>query len=228
MTSVITSSLELPGSNPVMSHSRRTYQPATFLPFSSSFQGQSPNFTDTSLQKRSNFKVNPVNFDTNHVNKNFLVKPSHIIQCLNKNKQLLDQCGFYYEGMNSSQSTELLRKTSEGTFLVRDSSDSQCMYTLSVQRTHELGPTSVRIYFAEGKFKLDANDNIKKFMPTFDSISDLVKHYCGLSKNDCVKSQILVDNENLYSEIFLRKPLNKKVSELAHSARLTQNQVIKS
>ena len=146
------------------------------------------------------------------------------------NKYLLDQCGFYYGAINWSQSTELLRKTSEGTFLVRDSSDSRFLYTLSVQRTPEDGPTSVRIHFAKGKFRLDADEKIEKLMPTFDSILDLVNHYCSLSQSERAKSHIWVDNVtgNLYSPICLRKPLKKEVSTLAHSARIAVNQSLKS
>jgi hypothetical protein len=193
MITSTTSTSELPGSNPVTSQSRR-YQPTVFLPFSS--------ISQITVEKNRNLQT-----------QNFYGKPSNIIQCLKKNKHLLEQCGFYYGDINSSKSTELLRKTSKGTFLVRDSSDSRFMYTLSVQRNLEEGPTSVRIHFAEGKFHLDADDNIKKFMPTFDSILDLVKHYCSLSKSDFAKSHHWIDNKtrNVYPSIFLGKPLLKNV-----------------
>merc|ERR1712051_307720 len=62
----------------------------------------------------------------NHqVNQNFYVNINYIHQCLTLNKYLLEQCSFYYGAINWSQSTELLKNTSEGTFLVRDSSDSR-------------------------------------------------------------------------------------------------------
>ena len=67
-------------------------------------------------------------------------------------------------------------------------------------------------------------------MPTFDSILDLVNHYCSLSQSERAKSHIWVDNVtgNLYSPICLRKPLKKEVSTLAHSARIPVNQSLKS
>ena len=67
-------------------------------------------------------------------------------------------------------------------------------------------------------------------MPTFDSILDLVNHYCSLSQSERAKSHIWVDNVtgNLYSPICLRKPLKKEVSTLAHSARIAVNQSLKS
>jgi len=222
MTTLTTSSAELPGSNPASVRSQSSRPPA-LLPFSSS-----TNFTEnSSTQKNSDLTVENIR---NHQNQNFYVNLSNIARCLNMNKYLLDQCGFYYGAINWSQSTELLRKTSEGTFLVRDSSDSRFLYTLSVQRTPEDGPTSVRIHFAKGKFRLDADEKIEKLMPTFDSILDLVNHYCSLSQSERAKSHIWVDNVtgNLYSPICLRKPLKKEVSTLAHSARIAVNQSLKS
>lgn len=227
MTTLTTSSSVLPGSNPVQGV-RSQSRPPALLPSSSrqsSPQIQS-NLTEISLQ---NSDLTHENI-RNHQNQNFYVNLSNIHRCLNMNKYLLEQCGFYYGAMNWSQSTELLRKTSEGTFLVRDSSDSRFLYTLSVQRTPEDGPTSVRIHFAQGKFRLDADEQIEKLMPTFDSILDLVKHYCSLSQSNRAKSHIWIDNAtgHLYSPICLRKPLRKEVSSLAHAARLAVHQSLKS
>jgi hypothetical protein len=224
MTTLTTSSSELPGSNPVRK-SQSSSRPPALLPLSSS-----SNDNDISSPQQQNISDLTVENIRNHQNQNFYVNLSNIARCLNMNKYLLEQCGFYYGAINWSQSTELLRKTSEGTFLVRDSSDSRFLYTLSVQRTPEDGPTSVRIHFAKGKFRLDADEKIEKLMPTFDSILDLVKHYCSLSQSERAKSHIWVDNVtgNLYSPICLRKPLKKEVSTLAHTARLAVNQSLKS
>ena len=166
----------------------------------------------------------------NHqVNQNFYVNINYIHQCLTLNKYLLEQCSFYYGAMNWSQSTELLKNTSEGTFLVRDSSDSRFLYTLSVQRTPEDGPTSVRIHFANGKFYLDADEQIEDLMPKFDSVLDLIDYYCNLSQNNCAKSHIWVDNKgHFYSPICLKKPLKKDVPTLSHVARLAIHQSMKS
>jgi suppressor of cytokine signaling 2 len=166
----------------------------------------------------------------NHqVNQNFYVNINYIHQCLTLNKYLLEQCSFYYGAMNWSQSTELLKNTSEGTFLVRDSSDSRFLFTLSVQRTPEDGPTSVRIHFANGKFYLDADEQIEDLMPKFDSVLDLVNHYSNLSQNNCAKSHIWIDNKgHFYSPICLKKPLKKDVPTLSHVARLAIHQSMES
>ena len=162
-------------------------------------------------------------------NFNFYVNINYIHQCLTLNKYLLEQCSFYYGAMNWSQSTELLKNTSEGTFLVRDSSDSRFLYTLSVQRTPKDGPTSVRIHFANGKFYLDADEQIEDLMPKFDSVLDLIDYYCNLSQNSCAKSHIWVDNKgHFYSPICLKKPLKKDVPTLSHVARLAIHQSMKS
>ena len=162
-------------------------------------------------------------------NRNANVRLSNIHQCLNVNKQLLEQCGFYYGAINWSQSTELLRRTSEGTFLVRDSSDSRFLYTLSVQRKPEDGPTSVRIHFAYGKFRLDADEQIEDLMPKFDSVLDLVNYYTSLSQNNRAKSHIWIDRSGtLYSPICLKRPLRKDVPSLAHAARVAVHQSLKS
>jgi len=160
---------------------------------------------------------------------------SHVHRVLSRNKQMLEECGWYYGSINWAQSTELLSKTTEGTFLVRDSADSRFLYSLSVQRKPQDGPTSVRIHFSLGKFRLDADEAIEHLMPTFNSVLDLVKHYCQLSENenggskDCAKSHVWIDNTGqLYSPICLRKPLFKEVPSLAHCARLAVHQSLKS
>ena len=166
----------------------------------------------------------------NSNNRNFYVNLSNIHRCLNMNKYLLEHCGFYYGAMNWSQSTELLRRTSEGTFLVRDSSDSRFLYSLSVQRGPGEGPTSVRIHFAHGQFRLDADEQIEHLMPTFDSVLDLANYYCQLSQSDRAKSHLWIDNAtgDLYSPICLKKPLRKDVPTLAHAARIAVHQSLKS
>lgn len=225
LTTLTTSSPSIPGSNP-------TFQSA----LGSKLRPSSIALSMAPLVSPSQIKSTPTVSKTlsselrNHqVNQNFYVNINYIHQCLTLNKYLLEQCGFYYGAMNWNQSTELLRNTSEGTFLVRDSSDSRFLYTLSVQRTPEDGPTSVRIHFANGKFYLDADEQIEDLMPKFDSVLDLINHYCNLSQNNCAKSHIWIDNKgHFYSPICLKKPLKKDVPMLSHVARLAVHQSMKS
>jgi suppressor of cytokine signaling 2 len=226
MTSITTLSPEIPSSNlatssPTRLESRPKLDPLkTPAPSSLPQIQSSTSVTQTLAPSLRNLQSN----------RNANVRLSNIIhQCLYVNKQLLEQCGFYYGAINWSQSTELLQRTSEGTFLVRDSSDSRFLYTLSVQRKPEDGPTSVRIHFAYGKFRLDADEQIEDLMPKFDSVLDLVNYYTSLSQNNRAKSHIWIDRSGtLYSPICLKRPLRKEVPSLAHAARVAVHQSLKS
>ena len=112
---------------------------------------------------------------------------------LHLNKDLLKKCGWYYGKMRADESTALLADTKPGTFLIRDSSDPKCWFSLSMQRgkttnnniasPENSGPTSIRIHFVNGKFQLDAEDRIRSLMPEFDTIIDLVQFYVTNSLN---------------------------------------------
>ena len=62
-----------------------------------------------------------------------------------------------------------------GTFLVRDSADPRYLYALSIQT--ERGPTSVRIHYTEGCFRLDADSLLAERLPKFRSVPDLIDFY---------------------------------------------------
>ena len=68
----------------------------------------------------------------------------------------LEESGWYYGQLSWQQATDLLKGKQVGTFLIRDSSDSMYLFALSVQT--ERGPTSIRIHYCNGQFKLDAED----------------------------------------------------------------------
>merc|ERR1712018_526557 len=168
----------------------------------------------------------PMILGHNHHQSENNLRQIHEILRLNKIK--LEESGWYYGQMTWLQSTNMLKNTPEGTFLVRDSSDPRFLYTLSVQRGPDEGPTSVRIHFSEGKFRLDAEDKIQHLMPSFTSVVDLVEYYSQI--NSVAKSQhIWIDMGGQVSpSIWLNAPLLKKVPTLAHSARLTVTRNMKS
>lgn len=156
-------------------------------------------------------------------------KRLHDIQeVLTRNKTLLENCSWYYEQLSWSESAELLKDASAGSFLVRDSADARFLFSLSVQRGNNEGPTSVRIHFVHGKFRLDADDKIRDFMPEFDSVVALIEHYLSLSTTDVGKSHVWVDNAGkLYSPICLKRPLYRsKPPSLAHFARTTVHKTV--
>ena len=156
---------------------------------------------------------------------------SNIHETLRINRLKLEESGWYHGKLNSAESAHLLRNTAEGTFLVRDSADPRFLFTLSVQRTAEDGPTSVRIHFSHGKFRLDADEKIEHRMPVFDSVNELVEHYCAGQKASA-KSQsahVWVDHRGqLYSPICLKQPLMKEVASLKHLARMAVHKSLKS
>lgn len=144
------------------------------------------------------------------------------LKVLSGTVQVLRQSGWYYEGISYQHGHELLRDTAIGTFLVRDSSDPRFLFSLSVQT--ERGPTSVRIFYSNGYFRLDAQPHLQSAMPLFSTIIDLVQHYMKQSKLYKENAQVWVDpHGKWYSSILLKKPLRKMPGppSLKHFARLT-------
>ncbi|XP_067006001.1 cytokine-inducible SH2-containing protein [Anabrus simplex] len=144
--------------------------------------------------------------------------------------------GWYYEGLSWQESQEALQSTPPGTFLVRDSSDPRFLFSLSVQT--ERGPTSIRLHYVMGQFRLDAEPRLAPMMPLFECVVKLVEYYIALTKdsrssaNKCNrktsrdKEQVWVDARGqLYSHILLTSPLYKKHQRpsLQHLARLAIN-----
>lgn len=135
---------------------------------------------------------------------------------------VLRQSGWYYEGYSYQQAHELLKDTAIGTFLVRNSSDPSFLFSLSVQT--ERGPTSVRLVYINGYFRLDAQPHLQSAMPMFPTIVELVHHYMKQSRLYKENAQVWVDPAGKwYSSILLYKPLRKKPEppSLKHFARLT-------
>jgi suppressor of cytokine signaling 2 len=149
--------------------------------------------------------------------------------------------GWYYEGLSWQESAEALQSTAPGTFLVRDSSDPRFLFSLSVQT--ERGPTSVRLHYVCGQFRLDAEPRLAPLMPLFECVVRLVEYYIEATKGSagadgadaethakgCLlrhKEQVWVDARgHMYSHILLTTPLYKKqeVPSLQHVARLAIN-----
>merc|ERR1712142_424909 len=99
----------------------------------------------------------------------------------------LTTCDYYHGPISWQDSVALLEDCEEGTFLVRDSQDPHFLYSLSFQRGKSLGPTSVRIQYAGGIWRLDSHQSIQDLMPSFPSIVDLVQYYVRLTRTteDC-------------------------------------------
>ncbi|XP_076233903.1 uncharacterized protein LOC143178874 [Calliopsis andreniformis] len=138
-------------------------------------------------------------------------------------KKLLQTCGWYHEGLSWQQSESLLKNTAVGRWLMRDSSDSRYTFAVSVQTAR--GPTSVRVHYFVGQFRLDAEPRLAFAIPLFDCPIKMLEYYVEYSKSvDEHRKEVWVDySGQLYSEIYLTKPLVKEVRSLSHLARLVVN-----
>ncbi|XP_066587904.1 uncharacterized protein [Prorops nasuta] len=142
---------------------------------------------------------------------------------LSEIKRLLQTCGWYHEGISWQQSENLLKNVAVGRWLMRDSSDSRYTFAVSVQT--ERGPTSVRVLYQMGRFRLDAEPKLALNMPLFDCPIKMLEYYVNYSKKiDEKRKEVWVDySGELYSQIYLTKPLLKQVRSLSHLARLAVN-----
>uniref|UniRef100_A0A674PNC6 Suppressor of cytokine signaling 2 n=1 Tax=Takifugu rubripes TaxID=31033 RepID=A0A674PNC6_TAKRU len=76
--------------------------------------------------------------------------------------------GWYWGSLTASEAKEILQDTSEGAFLLRDSSQRDYLFTISAMTS--AGPTNLRIEYNTPKLK------------QFDSVVHLVEHYVQLSR----------------------------------------------
>ncbi|XP_068611172.1 suppressor of cytokine signaling 2 [Brachionichthys hirsutus] len=91
----------------------------------------------------------------------------------------LKNTGWYWGGLTANEAKGILQDSSEGTFLVRDSSQRDFLFTISAVTS--AGPTNLRIEYQRGKFKLDSVVLVKPKLKQFDSVVRLVDHYVQLS-----------------------------------------------
>lgn len=88
---------------------------------------------------------------------------------------------FYYPDLTMLQAKNLLKQSPEGTFLLRNSSEPRFAYSLSIKTKR--GTTSVRILRTDGgQFRLDSDLAQQNFIPSFNSISELINHYLARNK----------------------------------------------
>lgn len=133
----------------------------------------------------------------------------------------LQESGWYHGDLSWQQSNDLLEGTGEGTFLLRASQSPGCLYTLSVNQG-KIGPTSIRIYFSGGRFRLDADVLIRNRMNSFSSVGELVEFY--LKENYAAHSV----SSRLQAPISLVTPLYQTPPSLAHMSRIAINKSLRA
>lgn len=142
----------------------------------------------------------------------------------NKNKafKLLGFTGMFYGDLSMVEARKKLKKSPNGTFLLRKSSNPEFLMSLSVKTPR--GTTSIRIRYKNGTFRLDCEESSLMKMRSFDCIMKLLQHYSaatsGGKDSNCV---FLESSGRKDTPVLLTKPYLEKPSSLKHMCRLTLN-----
>ncbi|XP_053884022.1 suppressor of cytokine signaling 2 isoform X1 [Malaclemys terrapin pileata] len=130
----------------------------------------------------------------------------------------LRRAGWYWGSMNVAEAKERLQDTPEGTFLVRDSSHSEYLLTISVKTS--AGPTNLRIEYQDGKFRLDSIICVRSRLKQFDSVVHLIEYYVLTCKDRKTGPET---SSNGIVHLYLNKPLYTSIPSLQHHCRITIN-----
>uniref|UniRef100_UPI0037E70331 suppressor of cytokine signaling 2 n=1 Tax=Semicossyphus pulcher TaxID=241346 RepID=UPI0037E70331 len=136
----------------------------------------------------------------------------------------LRNTGWYWGSLTAHEAKEILQDSSEGTFLVRDSSQRDYLFTISAMTS--AGPTNLRIEYKHGKFKLDSVVLVKPKLKQFDSVVHLVEHYVQLSRNsDKTPASNFQPSAapNGTVQLLLTKPVYTATPPLQHLCRIAIN-----
>ncbi|XP_060930738.1 suppressor of cytokine signaling 2 [Limanda limanda] len=137
----------------------------------------------------------------------------------------LRNTGWYWGTLTATEAKEILQDAAEGTFLVRDSSQRDYLFTISAMTS--AGPTNLRIEYKHGKFKLDSVVLVRPKLKQFDSVVHLVEHYVMLSKtsaNTAADPQIsAAAAPNGTVQLLLTKPVYTATPSLQHLCRIAIN-----
>ena len=146
-------------------------------------------------------------------------------ETLKRAYHLLEEAHCYYGKLSMEEARTKLKLSSEGTYLLRDSSDSHFLFSLSVKTKR--GVTAVRIAYEDGHFKLDCEREMARRMPLFSCILELLQFYTQLTKpsakhrnNMCV---FLESSGRRDTAVVLSQPRVHSVASLKGLARKTLN-----
>ncbi|KAL4624949.1 suppressor of cytokine signaling 2 [Arapaima gigas] len=138
----------------------------------------------------------------------------------------LKKTGWYWGSLTANEAKEILQDASEGTFLVRDSSQRDYLFTISAMTS--AGPTNLRIEYKDGKFKLDSVMLVKPKLKQFDSVVHLVEHYVLLSRTTwkgSVGDPLTPPNGTV--QLLLTRPVYAVTPSLQHLCRISINKATK-
>ncbi|KAK5601920.1 hypothetical protein CRENBAI_019101 [Crenichthys baileyi] len=137
----------------------------------------------------------------------------------------LRKTGWYWGSLTANEAKEILQDSSEGTFLLRNSSQVDYLFTISAMTS--AGPTNLRIEFRHGKFKLDSVVLVKPKLKQFDSVVHLVEHYVQLSRTTS-KATKATAGPNGTVQLLLTKPVYTTTPSLQHLCRIIINRTARS
>uniref|UniRef100_A0AAQ5XUP5 Suppressor of cytokine signaling 2 n=1 Tax=Amphiprion ocellaris TaxID=80972 RepID=A0AAQ5XUP5_AMPOC len=145
--------------------------------------------------------------------------------CLDPDLVSVLAAGWYWGSLTANEAKEILQDASEGTFLVRDSSQQDYLFTISAVTS--AGPTNLRIEYKHGKFKLDSVVLVKPRLKQFDSVVHLVEHYVQLSRTSDKAAMANSDSAaaapNGMVQLLLTKPVYTTTPSLQHLSRIAIN-----
>lgn len=140
----------------------------------------------------------------------------------------LRNTGWYWGSLTANEAKEILQDASEGTFLVRDSSQQDYLFTISAVTS--AGPTNLRIEYKHGKFKLDSVLLVKPRLKQFDSVVHLVEHYVQLSRTGDKAAAAAANSDSAAAaapngtvQLLLTKPVYTATPSLQHLSRIAIN-----
>ncbi|XP_026753586.1 suppressor of cytokine signaling 2-like isoform X1 [Galleria mellonella] len=148
------------------------------------------------------------------------------IKRLNDTFEVLNLSGWFYERLDLQGAQNLLKDASIGAFLIRRSGDKNFIFSLSVQT--DRGPTSVRIHFEDGFFRLDCDTSLVKYMPRFRCVVEMVQHYILVGERGAAGT-VWVNREGCpHSPVLLTSPFRKNPPTLKEAARLAIHKALDS
>ncbi|XP_061663498.1 suppressor of cytokine signaling 2 [Syngnathoides biaculeatus] len=127
----------------------------------------------------------------------------------------LKNAGWYWGSLTADEAKDVLRDAAEGTFLVRDSSQRDFLFTISAVTS--AGPANLRIRYHGAKFKLDSVASVSPKLREFDSVVRLVEHYVQLSRSGAAAPP------NGAVPLLLIRPAYSAVPPLRHLSRVAIN-----
>ncbi|XP_046864460.1 suppressor of cytokine signaling 2-like [Xenia sp. Carnegie-2017] len=131
-----------------------------------------------------------------------------------------DSC-WYWGTISNKEASFVLRNSEEGTFLLRDSSDSRYYFSLSV-KVHET-ILNIRVLYSNGKFMFDCFKTRLNDIPKFDCVIKLISYYVAVSQTEDGRRILTKSAEHGETEIRLQKPRFSKVPSLEHLCRRVVN-----